>query len=322
MNSRDFEEYLVLLKHLSKSQRGRLLKALSDFDEANVTVKLVESAAATTLKCPHCESIRFHKHGHAHGMQRYRCCICGKTFNSLTKTPLAWLYYKFKWLDYADCILNSYTVRRPAARCDIHKSTSFRWRHRFLALPITDRPKRLDGITEADEMYLLESEKGVRNLQRPPRKRGGAATQRGTSFQQVCILVARDRAGKTLDFITGKGPVRKAQLAECLPPVLADDTLLVTDSNSSYRFFAKDLGISHEAINLQQKIRVRGALHIQNVNAYHSRFREWIVRFHGVATRYLPSYLGWRQILDARRIRSSEALLRSAVGCFPHFSGT
>jgi len=32
-------------------------------------------------------------------------------------------------------------------------------------------------------------------------------------------------------------------------------------------------------------------LHIQNVNAYGSRFKQWLGRFNGVATKYLQSYL-------------------------------
>ena len=44
--------------------------------------------------------------------------------------------------------------------------------------------------------------------------------------------------------------------------------------------------------------------------------------FHGVATRYLPNYLAWRWILDAGRIRSSEALLKATVGAFPHLTVT
>jgi hypothetical protein len=34
-------------------------------------------------------------------------------------------------------------------------------------------------------------------------------------------------------------------------------------------------------------------------------------RFHGVATRYLPNYLGWRWAIDQQRIRLSEILLRA-----------
>jgi len=39
--------------------------------------------------------------------------------------------------------------------------------------------------------------------------------------------------------------------------------------------------------------------HINNVNAYHSRLKEWLCRFHGVATKNLPNYLGWRRTLEA-----------------------
>ena len=41
-----------------------------------------------------------------------------------------------------------------------------------------------------------------------------------------------------------------------------------------------------------------GAFHIQNVNAYHGRLKSWMARFNGVATRYLPNYLGWRRTLE------------------------
>jgi hypothetical protein len=40
-------------------------------------------------------------------------------------------------------------------------------------------------------------------------------------------------------------------------------------------------------------------LHINNVNAYHSRLKQWLARFNGVATKNLPNYLGWRRALEA-----------------------
>ena len=69
-------------------------------------------------------------------------------------------------------------------------------------------------------------------------------------------------------------------------------------------------------------MRVAGALHVQNVNAYPSRFKQWLRRFNGVASRYLPNYLGWRWALDGGRIGSPEMLLRSALGACPDLTRT
>jgi IS1 family transposase len=207
-------------------------------------------------------------------------------------------------------------VRRAAALAGIHKNTSFRWRHRFLTVAKSDRSWPLGGITEADETYLLESQKGSRHLDRAPRRRGGTAHRRGLSHQQVCILVARDRTGKTVDFVTGRAPLTRAQLRRCLAPVVERDILLVTDGHPAYRAFAREAGITHRAVNLSAGVRVAGALHLQNVNAYHSRFKEWLRRFHGVASHYLTNYLGWRWAVDGGRIGTPELLLRSALGAF------
>jgi hypothetical protein len=41
------------------------------------------------------------------------------------------------------------------------------------------------------------------------------------------------------------------------------------------------------------------SLHINNVNGYHGRLKEWLRPFHGVATAYLEHYLGWRRTIEA-----------------------
>ncbi len=245
-----------------------------------------------------------------------RCRDCGKTFNALTGTPLARLRERSRWLDYLDCLLGATSVRKAAGIVGVHRTTSFRWRHRFLTGIEDQPPRHLSGIAEADETFLLESRKGERHLDRPPRKRGGAARKRGISDEQVCILVARDRTGETADFVTGKGPVTKRQLHRDLAPVLDRDVLLVTDGNAVYRYLALEAGISHEAVNLRAGVRTRGAVHVQNVNAYHSRLHQWLSRFNGVATRYLPHYLAWRQVIDASKLRSPAQLLKAAIEPF------
>jgi hypothetical protein len=57
--------------------------------------------------------------------------------------------------------------------------------------------------------------------------------------------------------------------------VLPADALLISDSAPSYRRFTPEDGNTHEAANVKTDIRACGAIHIQNVNAWHSRFKGW-----------------------------------------------
>ncbi len=115
-----------------------------------------------------------------------------------------------------------------------------------------------------------------------------------------------------------KAFIAAAQLERHLLPRLDRQVLLVSDPHGAYRSFARKHGIAHQAVNLRAGVRVRrgvaGAIHVQNVNAYHQRFRQWLSRFRGVASRYLPNYLGWRRALDGGRITTVEQLLRIAIG--------
>jgi hypothetical protein len=95
--------------------------------------------------------------------------------------------------------------------------------------------------------------------------------------------------------------------------VLPADVLLISDSAPSYRRFAREAGITHEAVNVKAGIRARGAIHLQNVNAWHSRFKSWLVRFRGVASRYLINYSGWQRLLDAGRLTTPAHWLHAAA---------
>ena len=316
MQSRSFVRLLRQVPMLNRQQRSALLAALRPAIGLDRVCEAIEGARSTPQCCPDCGNSRPYRHGLNRGLQRYRCRACGRTFNALTGTPLARLRHREKWLDYAKAMLDSRSVRAAAKMVGVHRNTGFRWRHRFLGGVRRDQPERLAGIAEADELFLLESQKGSRKLERPPRKRRGAAHSRGVSHEHDCILVARDRGGQTCSFVTGRAAVTARQLHRHLLPVLDPDVLLVTDGHRAYRTFARQARIAHTFVNLRLGERVRGAIHVQNVNAYHQRFRSWLARFHGVASRYLPNYLGWRWALDGDRIASPDRLLRAAVGAF------
>lgn len=314
MRSLTFDDVFAMLSsvQLSASDLARLRAWIASIAHPAECIALIEQAARGR-PCPHCSHPKSHRCGQASGLQRFRCLGCWRTYNALTGTPLARLRKKECWLPYLQCVLESRTVRDAARIVGVYRTTSFRWRHRFVPGAMRDRPARLAAIVEADETFRLESQKGSRRLNRKPRKRGGAAKRRGVNKEHDCLLVARDRTGQTLDFHTGRGSVTAEQPHMCLGPVLPADVLLISDAAASYRRFAHEAGITHEAVNGKAGERARGAIHIQNVNAWHSRFKGWLVRFRGVASRYLINYSGWQRLLDARRLTAPADWLRVAV---------
>ena len=314
MRNLSFDELFAMLcaVGLSAGDLARLREWIASIAHPAECIALIEQAARGR-PCPHCSHPHAHRCGQASGLQRFRCLRCRRSYNALTGTPLARLRKKECWLPYLQCVLESRTVRDAANIIRVHRTTSFRWRHRFVPGATRDRPARLTAIVEADETYRLESQKGSRKLTRKARKRGGVARRRGVNREHDCVLIARDRMGNTLDFHTGRGQVTARQLHACLGPVLAADVLLVSDAAASYRRFAREAGITHEAVDVKVGVRARGAIHIQNVNTWHSRFKSWLARFRGVASRYLINYSGWQRLLDARQLTTPAALLRAAV---------
>jgi hypothetical protein len=201
----------------------------------------------------------------------------------------------------------------------VHPTTGFRWRHRFLQLPATVHASAMSGIAEVDETYTLRSYKGQpRRLRaehsRAARRRGGKAAKRGLSDEQVPILVLRDRSGQTADFVLQRGDA--AHIAPALTQTLDDDAVLCTDASAALAAATRACHLEHHWLNTAHREHRRGAWHIQNVNAYHSRWKTWMVRFHGVATSYLENYLGWFRALDrnAQRGAPAASLLALAIG--------
>lgn len=323
MNAETFNGVMKQVFRLTLRQREVLRKRLDELDAQQEGLAVIESVGtAQTRCCPQCQGTDLYLHGQASGLQRYRCKTCQRTFNALTGTALARLRKKDKWLGFIAELVASHPLRQAAATLEVHRNTTLRWRHRFLDGMKADRSTTLQGVAEADETYFLESRKGCRKLDRPARQRGGKATKPGLSNELVCVLVARDRTGQTLDWVTGRGQMSKVQLSNALQPVLARDVLLVSDGNPTYHYFAQDAGISHDAVNLSAGLRVNGAVHIQNVNAYHGRLKQWLNRFHGVATHYLDNYLGWFRSQDNHHANSRGDVLAMALGRFPHLTVT
>jgi transposase-like protein len=280
---------------------GDMTTSVNPAASTSETVSLTAAAQSKVDRtgCPHCGCRRLQGWGHASGLPRYRCVDCRRSFNALTGTPLARLRLKERWAAQTEALITGESLVKAAERCGVAVSTAFRWRHRFLSAPALDKPGRLTGIVEADETFILESFKGKRAaLPRPARKRGGKASKRGLSAEQIPVLVARDRTGQTTDAVLAK--LDRASVTAALDGVVTPDNQLCCDGGKAIVSFARKAKIPCCILPKPGGPRPEAPnLHINNVNGYHGRLKEWLRPFHGVATEYLDHYLGWRRKVEA-----------------------
>jgi len=272
-----------------------------------------------SVGCPHCNSRDVVLWGKASALPRYRCKVCSRTFNGLTKTPLANLRLKDKWATQTAAMIDGVSTAKAAVRCGVHYTTAFCWRHRFLAALAGDKPKALTGIVESDETFILESFKGKRSdIPRKSRKRGGKSVKRGLSCEQIPVIVARDREGATTDAVLPK--LNRVSIATALGGVVTSANAFCCDGGTAIVAFARHAGIPAHVLPMPGKPNPTAPdFHLNNVNAYHARLKEWLYRFHGVATKNLPNYLGWRRTLEALGQQiTPQALILGAIGLGPY----
>ncbi len=224
-----------------------------------------------SVGCPHCANRDVVRWGQASELPRYRCKACLRTFNALTKTPLAKLRMKDKWATQAEAMIDGVSLAQAARRCGVHPTTAFRWRHRFLAALSGDKPKALSGIVEGDETFILESFKGKRSgLPRKSRKRGGKSAKRGLSAEQIPVIVARDRNGATTDAVLPK--LDRVSIAAALSGVVTSANEFCCDGGTAIVAFARRAGIAAHVLPTPGKpTRQAPDYHLNNVNAYHGR---------------------------------------------------
>ena len=217
----------------------------------------------------------------------------------------------FRWRHRFLAAVKADTVKGAAGRCGVADTTSFRWRHRFLAAVKADAVK-LKGIVEADETYVLTSRKGAKKLDRKARKRGGVAKKRGLSKEQVPILVAADRSGTTVTRVLPDTTAAtiEAHLATAIEP----DALLVTDGAPFFPPAARSIGVTHQPLDQKAGERRRGDLHLNTVNSRHERLKTFLRGRRGVATKYLDSYLAWYHLAVLPKLPTPRSVLASVAG--------
>lgn len=298
---------VVLISKLPYADKEALFEALSEM------VKPYSGDIMDSVKeirephCPYCKKQNIIGHGKYRGRQRYKCKDCKKTFNDFTASPLAGTHYPDKWAEHITLVLNGASLKRVASELDIHVSTAFYWRHKVMSTLCAVEPDVLQGIIESDGKLFLESSKGKNQVRkyghRAPRKRGGKASKRGVSNEQVCVLVAIDRTGAIVSKTAGLGDVSTEEIKAVIGKYVPKKAVFCSDGVPAYGAFAREWDLTHYKLNATKKKRViEKVYHIQHVNSYHSRMELLINNyFRGVSSRHLDKYLAWQRFMEMHR---------------------
>ena len=296
---------LKIIAKLSPKERQEVISYFLDselsneIDLENTINKIRESRFNEGLVCPHCHNDDIIKHGKTNKQQRYRCKSCERTFTDFTGTPIEQIMKKKEFFHSLQCMLEGKSLPETAKEIGVSIPTAFDWRHKVLSALKSKKNDKLAGVVEVDDTYFLHSEKGNPNLKRKPRKRGGKAKKRGISNEQVCVIVGLDRNGNSISKIACHGRPSAVDVNNVLRMNEDGEIILCTDKHPSLGKYSNMNNFKHVELNLSKDIRViKNIYHIQTVNGYHSRLKEWLRRFKGVATKYLDNYLSWFDFVD------------------------
>lgn len=292
----NIDELKEAISKLSEGDRKQLISEiqLEHFETGSYLKEILKKQEKDIQhSCPRCKSTNIWSRGTYKGVKRLKCNDCNKYYSSTWGTAIYHVHKTDKWQEYLQCMKEGLTLRESALRVGISLQTSFNWRHKILSSLSDIESNHFTGIVEADELYLHYSEKGKRNLNRPPRKRGndGAKTEREN---KLGVLVTMDRNGHKLARVVGRSIMSKEALADALSGKIDKSSILCTDSYKVYIGLAKKDGLNHKAVtHLGRSIQKNKAYHIQTVNNLHKEIKEHLSRFNGVSSKYLQNYLYW-----------------------------
>ena len=288
-------ENIAKILALTKEGKREFLDNLYEFLNSNRLTALDYQRIkilSTAPICPRCRCEYVTKAGVHNGRQVYKCKNCKYQFRETAKSLVYHLHKYPLILDYLKCMLEGKSLRACAREVGISLPTSFRWRHKILsAIQGLEGGITFSGITEADELLMQYSEKG-RRYKSPEEKEQAMKTV----HPNVAVLVMTDREGNLLFKHTGENKVQNSQIKEELKRRVSENNLICFKPNDEFKQAVME--------SLSKKVIVRRktkGLAIYSVNVAEKKitnFLVWMMRFRGVATKYLQNYLMWFVVIN------------------------
>ncbi len=288
-------ENIAAILALTKEGKREFLDNLYGFLNSNRLTALDYQRIkilSTAPICPRCRCEYVTKAGVHNGRQVYKCKNCKYQFRETAKSLVYYSHKYYLLVDYIKCMLEGKSLRACASEVGISLPTSFRWRHKILsAIQGLEGGINFSGITEADELLLQYSEKG-RRYKSPEEKEQAIKT----IHPNVAVLVMTDREGNLLFKHTGENRVQNSQIKEELKRRVSENNLICFKPNDEFKQAVMESPSKKVIVRRKTK-----GLAIYSVNVAEKKitnFLVWMMRFRGVATKYLQNYLMWFVVMN------------------------
>ena len=297
----NLEDIKLQFHELSGLDQEKLLdELLKDYELRGQVLENITQELTTSKRrkpCPHCKSEKVYKRGKQKGIQTYQCRSCLKWYSETTGTPFWDIKLKTKWQSYLRCMEQGMPIKKIAREIGISIQTSFDWRHKILSSLSDFAPQTLSDVVECDELELSLSNKGDRNLDRKPRKRGSDFKRniQSKEITVVQVVTAVQRNGEKYLRAVESKRLSALEITKAFEGKLTDQTTLITDKHPSYKLFAKENeSIKHRTVLAKEHVSKQDkSIHLQHVNNTHSQLRTFLQPFNGVSSKYLQNYLNW-----------------------------
>ena len=281
-------ELQTMLKQLSEYQKNQINQTIQRFLALNQELTEIEPDT-----CPCCgeQNAVFIRKGILRGKQRFQCKSCGRKFTYDTKQLTSNSHQPMEsWIVVLEDTLSLASLDSTAEKIGVCHTTAFRMRHKLLIYmeEVVTNSEPLEALIEADETYMIESQKGRKVTHRKPRRHGETSGKSGLSNEQLCVCVATDRDHHVIARCVNRAKPGSEDIMNALGDHIAEKSVLLFDGLSSYNYLAEQK--SCEKVSLVGHESYNKVYHLNTVNSLHSRFKEMMRKFRGVASKYLNRY--------------------------------
>lgn len=133
--------------------------------------------------------------------------------------------------------------------------------------------------------------------------------------EKVCVPCAVNDAGISYAKTGKLGKISSDCIKEIFEKKIAPHAVLCTDKERAYLKLAElnELNLIQMDTDCRTISKDGRNYGIQRINAYHSRLKLFISRFHGVSTKHLGNYIVWNDLLSGNH-RNKEAFFGQLLG--------